>query len=134
MVLLVNGIVRVATVSLGSAVACLAASSCTANRPTGAGAEGWTLVGTTGPVEYGGRCPRCDAWVKTFPAGWAHGVDAAGRPWNWHGYMATCGACGADLFAERGDVAEEGRTRIIRWRVREPGPMIATAATGRASR
>ena len=128
--LAVARMVRVAAFCLGSVAACIVGASCAAKRPPSCAANHppsadpnpWTLDTPTGFAEYRGRCPRCDALVKGS-AGWAHGVDAAGRPMNWHGYMSTCPKCGADLFAEMDDVETEGG--IIKWRLGEDVPVIA---------
>ena len=123
----VGGTAKVAALCFGFVAACIVGPSCAAKRPPSAGPDPWTLCDDTGTIEYGGRCPRCNEWVKGAGAGWAHGADAAGRPWNWHGYQAKCASCGANLFAELGHVEVEGRFRIIHWRLGEDDPIIAAA-------
>ena len=73
-------------------------------------------------AEHRGRCPRYTEWVKGIGR-FAHGADAQGRPVNWHGYLETCTKCGANLFADMGDV--QSGSDIIKWWLGEDEPVIA---------
>ena len=129
----VDGRVRVAALYFGSVAAGIVGASCWVGPPPTAHHDTWTHVSETSIPVYGGRCPRCNEWVKGSPAGWAHGADEAGRPWNWHGYLAKCAKCGANVCAELDDVEVKGRFTIIHWRRGEDDQNIATAPVAGAS-